>query len=126
LFRGELLQLFGERQMSADSFLVCYGVRWEIDASNDVEVPLLEQRQDPRQLAAKKHKLDSWWGVTTDQNRYFLVVGKLVGKLGWEGEHSLQVSDAESLRIVAETNQRLSEAGLEGEPAWHYQFEPDY
>jgi hypothetical protein len=112
--------------MGADAFHVCYGLRWEVDADNEQEVTLLEKRQDSRQLAARKHKLDSWWGVTTDQRRYFVLVGKLIGNFGWENEHAARLEDADLARLVEETKQKLQAAGFDGSPAWHYQFEPDY
>ncbi len=111
--------------MGADAFLVCYGIRWEVDATNEEEVTLLEKRQDARHLAAKKHNLQSWWGVTTDQGRYFLLVGKLVGNFGWEGKHAARLDDKELAGFVEEAKAKLRAAGLESEPAWHYQFEPD-
>jgi len=112
--------------MGADVFHVCYGLRWEVDAANEEEVSLLEERQDPRQIAAKNNKLDTWWGVTTDQGRYFLTVGKLVGNFGCEGNHTARLEDGEMARLMAEARQRLHAAGLEGEPAWHCQYIPDY
>ena len=112
--------------MGADAFHVCYGLRWEIDSSSEGEVAQLERREDPRQLAAKRFGLDSWWGVTTDEGRYFLLVGKLVGNFGWEGEHAAQISGAVAMRLIEETTAKLRMAKLEGEPAWHYQFQPDY
>ena len=112
--------------MGADAFHVCYGLRWEVDAANGQEVTLLEKRQDSRQLAARNHKLDSWWGVTSDQARYFVLVGKLIGNFGWEHEHAAQLNDTELKRLVEETKQKLRAAGFEGESAWHCQFEPDY
>jgi hypothetical protein len=30
------------------------------------------------------------------------------------------------MRLMEETKQKLRAAGFEDEPAWHYQFEPDY
>jgi hypothetical protein len=112
--------------MGADSFHVCYGLRWEVNAGDEQEVTLLETRQHPRQLAARKHLLDSWWGVTTDQQRYFVLVGKLVGTFGWENKHASKLDDAAITRLVEETKEKLRAAGLTGTPAWHYQFEPDY
>ena len=111
--------------MGADAFHVCYGLRWEVDADNEQEVTLLEQRQDPRQLAARKHKLDSWWGATADQRRYFILVGKLISNFGWENEHAMRLEDADLARFVEETKQKLQAAGFDELPAWHYQFEPD-
>ena len=112
--------------MGADSFHVFYGIRWEIDAANEDSITRLEQRQDSRQLAAKKHELESWWGTTTDQNCYFLLIGKCIGTFGWEGEHSVELLDTESSLVVEETKRKLLVAELQGTPAWHFQFEPDY
>jgi len=111
--------------MSADAFCVCYGLRWEIDGSNEEEVTRLEMRQDPRQLAAKKHNLDSWWANAADGDSYFLFVGKMVGNFGWESKHLMRIEDAELARIVNETKQKLRDAGLAGSPAWQFQFVPD-
>ena len=112
--------------MGADAFYVCYGLRWDVDATNEREIALLEERLDPRQLAAKKHFLETRWGVTANEGRRFLLVGKLVGSFGWEGAQSARLQDGELVRIVAETKRKLEAAGLKDEPAWHYQFEPDY
>src|SRR5689334_7093871 len=100
--------------MGADAFHVCYGLRWEIDSSSADTVAQLEQREDIRQLAARRHGLDSWWGVTTDEGRYFLLVGKLVGNFGWEGEHAANLGDAEQASIISETRATLRAAGFEG------------
>jgi hypothetical protein len=112
--------------MGAEAFHVCYGLRWDVDAAQEDEVTLLEKRQDPRQLAAKRHKLDSWWGATTDQRKYFFLVGKLIGNFGWEGEHSARLTEELMAAVVEETKTKLHAAGFIDEPSWHYQFEPDY
>ena len=111
--------------MGASAFHVCYGIRWEVDVSDAATVQLLEQRQHPHQVAAKLHRLQSWWGGTTDEGRYFVLVGRLIGHYGWEGERAGQLTDAEAAALVAETADRLRAAGIEEQPAWHYQFEPD-
>jgi hypothetical protein len=112
--------------MGADAFLDCYGLRWEVDAANEEEITLLEKRKDPRQLAAKRHTLNSWWVVTTDQGRYFLIVGALVGNFGREGDHALQLTDSEATVLVQTTKEKLLTANFERQPTWHFQFEPDY
>lgn len=65
-----------------------------------------------------------WWGVTTDERRFR--AGRPDGwalRLG--GEAVGQLADAEVAVLVAETAERLWAAGIEGPPAWHFQFEPD-
>ena len=111
--------------MSADSFHVGYGVRYEVEASDAANVALLEQRRHPWQLVARQHGLQSWWGVTTDEHRFFVLIGRLVGHYGWEGDATGQLANAEATAIMVETTERLRAAGIEGEPAWHFQFEPD-
>ena len=61
----------------------------------------------PWQVAAKRHRLGCWWGVTTDQQRFFVLVGRMVGHFGWEGEPAGQLADAEAVAIACETAERL-------------------
>lgn len=112
--------------MGADAFHVYYGLRWEVIADDKEAVELLEKRQDARQLAARAHKLDCWWGVTADERRCFVLVGKRLGNFGWEHQHEAQFEEAGLATLVEETKRRLREAGFEGAPAWQFQFEPDY
>ncbi|WP_165228192.1 hypothetical protein [Aquisphaera insulae] len=111
--------------MGADAFHVCYGLRWEFDATDKAVVDLLERRSDPRQLAARLHRLDLWWGTTSEDGIGFLLVGKLVGRFGWEGERSAQLDDPKAARLADEVRLRLRAAGFTDEPAWLFQFEPD-
>jgi hypothetical protein len=112
--------------MSAESFIVYYGLRWELGAAEGEQITLLERRRDPRQLAAVQHGLDFWWGRTTDEERYFVLLGRQVGPFGWEGESLVRLTDAEAAQLVTETRDRLRAAGFADEPAWYYQFEPDW
>jgi hypothetical protein len=111
--------------VGADSFHVCYGVRQEIEAADNATVEMLELRKHPWQVAAKQHRLKSWWGATIDERRFFVLIGRMVGHYGWEGEAAGQLTDAEAAAVVAETTERLRAAGIDGQPAWHFQFEPD-
>ncbi len=111
--------------MGADAFHVYYGLSWEIDADAHDELSLLESEDDPRQVAAKRHGLGSWWGLTTDESVYFLLVGKLVGHFGWQNQHDKRLEGVAVAHLMEETGEKLRAAGLEGEPAWHFQFEPD-
>jgi hypothetical protein len=112
--------------MNADSFHVCYGLRFEVDASNESEMMPLEEGRDPRQLQARQHGLDSWWVVTPREGTYFLFIGKRVGRFGWEGTSSGSLSDEELAVLVAATKLKLQAAGFAAEPAWHFQVEPGY
>ncbi len=111
--------------MGADAFYVCYGVRLVVDADDAPTTKALELRRHPWQVRAKNHGLDFWWGDTVDERQCFALIGRLVGQYGWEGEPYRELSGAEVDRVVTETAERLLAAGIEGQPAWHFQFEPD-
>jgi hypothetical protein len=111
--------------VGADAFHVGYGVRREVEAADAATVEALELRRHPWQVAAKQHRLRVWWGVTTDERRFFVLIGHVVGHFGWEGEAAGQLSDAEAAAVASETAERLQAAGIEGQAAWHFQFEPD-
>lgn len=111
--------------MSADAFHVCYGLRREVDAFDAATIELLELRRHPWQLAALQHRLQNWWGVATDKRRCFVLVGRLVGHYGCEGQAAGLLADAEAAALMAETAERLRASGIEGQPAWHFQYEPD-
>ena len=110
--------------MGADSFIVYYGIRWEV--SDEAEIESLELKNDSRIKQAKRHKLNSWWGVTTDQEKCFLLVGTELGYFGWEGESNRSISDIEVQAVVKETMGKLKDAGFKENPSFHFQFEPDY
>lgn len=110
--------------MGADSFIVYYGIRWEI--SDEAEIESLELKNDSRIKLTKQYKLNLWWGVTTDQEKYFLLVGAELGSFGWERESNRSISDIEVQAVVKETIVKFKEAGFKENPAFHFQFEPDY
>lgn len=110
--------------MGADAFHICYGLRWEVDADNEEELSRLEARADPRQVAARTHGLGSWWGISSDEHIYFLMVGELVGHFGWQHRPVGRLEGTAIARIMDDTAEKLRKAGLDGAPAWHFQFEP--
>jgi hypothetical protein len=110
--------------MGADGFVAYYGLRW--DVTDAEEIRQLENRTDPRVVAARNNGLKHWWGVTEDQERYFLLIGSELGNLGWEGDSQRALLDEEFARIAADTRDRLHKAGFDSSPALHLQFEPDY
>ena len=69
--------------------------------------------------------MQSWWGQTIDEHRYFLLVGRIVGQFGWEHSSAAQLTDPEALALMTETAENLRNAHIELQPAWHFQFEPD-
>jgi hypothetical protein len=97
--------------MSAEGFLVYYGLRWEFNVNDEEQLRALETRKDQRVQAARKHGLDSWWGRTEEEERYFLLIGKALGNFGWEGEHYVCFDDSQVQRILDDTKKMLQAAG---------------
>jgi hypothetical protein len=112
--------------MSADGFVVYYGLRWDINDSDEATVRALERREDQRIQSARRHGLEAYWGRTEQEDRSCLFVGKEFGCFGGEGQNVARVEDAELLRLLDETKQKLKAAGFVDIPALHIQFEPDY
>ena len=111
--------------MGADAFYVCYGLRWEIVADTDEMAELLEARRDPRQIAAHRYHIKSWWCQTVDDGRSVLLIGEMVARFGWENDHDRRMEGPALLRTMEETQEKLRIAGFVDQPAWHFQFEPD-
>jgi hypothetical protein len=112
--------------VSAEGFVVYYGLRWDIRQDDEATVQALERREDQRIQSARRNGLETYWGRTEEEERYFLFVGRELGCFGREGQNSAQVEDETLLRILDETKRKLKAAGFLGLPALHCQFEPDY
>jgi hypothetical protein len=112
-----------EVEMGADSFVVYYGLRYVV-ADEDIEA--VERRTDHRVIAARRTKLQTYFGRLTDGEPHFLFVGTQLGVFGVEND-SLQAYDAPALeRIINDTRRKLAEAGLPGEPQLHLQLQAQY
>src|SRR5262249_184182 len=111
--------------MGADRFHVFYGVRKVVNGRDTAIRDLLENRRHPWQIAARKFRLDCWWGNTGSESEYFILLGKQVGNYGFEAEREGKLSDSESTSMMAQTREKLRLSGIEDEPAWYFQYEPD-
>lgn len=116
--------------MGADVVHVVYGLRWEwADEALHANAELLEALEageDARQTSAESAGLDHWWGRVTDGGACFLLVGRIVGQLGYEHNVSVRVSAQALDDLQADVHRRLVAAGLDGEPALHLQAEFQY
>lgn len=118
--------------MSADNFLVYYGLRidfgnWEDGTIDEAVIEQLELEEHPLLVLAAEVGLDTWWGnfsLTTEQ--YLLFIGKELGMFGWEAVLGASLSDDELQTIIPEVKAKLKQANLEGEPKLWMQFEPDH
>lgn len=109
--------------MGADTFIAFCGVRYLLAES---EIDAVEIHQDRRVLAARRVKLQTYFGRLTDGEPHFLLVGARLGVFGVEND-SYGSFDAPTLaRMMLDTRAKLAEAGLSGEPQLHLQLEAQY
>lgn len=111
--------------MSADGFVVFYGLKFEIPSEYDA-IEALERETDERLVRATQHGLDHYFGRLTDGAPYHLFIGRTVGDLGIEGESYKALSAEAFNKMATETRKQLAAAGFEGEPVLHFQLEAEY
>jgi hypothetical protein len=111
--------------VSADGFLLYYGVRYTVSYQAEEELASLEDGTHPKLKAAGEAGLQDWWGKTEDEN-YFLLIGAQLGNLGWEGDEHRRIEDDDLTLIMETTRTKLRRAGFSQVPALHAQFEPDF
>lgn len=109
--------------MSANGCVVFYGLRFEVW---DNEIEGLENRSDPRMLAARKAGLKHYWAnFGASGERYMLFVGANIGVLGPENNSEVVLRAPELQAVIESTKGRLRSARLEGEPSLHIQWRED-
>jgi hypothetical protein len=109
--------------MSADAVYAFYGIRWQFDANDAETENLLELSKHPHQLAAKANGLQNWWGRCAEGEYYYLLVGKMIAKLGAENQSSVRVDDSVLASIADETRTKLLSAGFSERAAMIFEFE---
>ncbi len=103
--------------------IVFYGVRLEV---NDCDLDDLESRSHPMQIAAKRVGLESYWGnFAAPKERYFLFVGKLLGKLGVEDRMEIQLNADDFANTATVVAAKLGDAGISHKPFLHLDYQPD-
>ncbi|MEM9943684.1 MAG: hypothetical protein AAF939_19125 [Planctomycetota bacterium] len=108
--------------MDASNFHVYYGLRFDLI---DADLTPFERQESAQQIAACKHGLDCWWGVTNEESN-FLLLGTSIGNFGWEYLANNSTDDTKLTQIMADTKSKLVAAGYTDPPALHCQFEPDF
>lgn len=112
--------------MGADRVTVFYGIRYQVE--DESELSLLRLGRHPLIKAAKKHKLQHYWGNFTidgGNDYYLLYIGTELGEFGGEGKHEMELSDDGFAKIQRDTRKKLATAGFSLKPALMVQFEPD-
>jgi hypothetical protein len=109
--------------MSAETFIAYFGLRFEVGPE---EVEGVEGRTDRRVVAARRVGLKCYWGSFGElQESYLLFIGVELGKLGAENSESVNIPLDALQRLIDITKAKLVEAGFEGAPSFHLQWEPD-
>jgi hypothetical protein len=109
--------------MGADAFVAFYGLHYTL---SDDEADAVEQQTDARVTAAKRAKLQTYFGRLTDGEPYFLLLGTRLGVFGVENECGRSFDAAALDRIMRETATKLRKAGLPDTPQLHLQLVAKY
>lgn len=99
--------------MGADAFIVFYGVRYEIPATDESLEPF-EMRTAPLYQQANRARLKTYFDRMTDGEPYFFYVGTELGCFGIENDSLKSYTSTELQRIITETDAKLREGGFEG------------
>jgi|SRR5215472_11401312 len=109
--------------MSADTCIAYFGLRIEI---SDDEIEGIERRSDQRVAAARRAGLKYYFGNFGGlQERYLMFVGDQLGLMGLENSEAISVSLEDIQERMDKTKAKLTEAGFEGAPSLHLQWQPD-
>jgi hypothetical protein len=109
--------------MSASACVAFYGLRYEVAPS---EIEALEERRDPRQVAARKAGLQTYWGnFDWAEPRYVLLVGARLAVLGPENDPFASLSIEQLAETVLLTDGKLAGVNLAGDRRLHIDFQED-
>lgn len=127
--------------MGAEAFVVYYGVRFVVEdqveiasleyslsRSNNGDVPidsLDADRWHPKVRTAVRADLQWTWGITQEET-YYLLIGKELGWLGWEHTGEIAIPTQELEAAMAETKRRLHLAEFNEPVSLHAHHEPDF
>lgn len=106
--------------MSASVCIGYFGLRFEVQAH---EIDQLEERSDPRQVAARQAGLTSYWAnFGGEAERYVLFVGTQLAMLGPENDIAAALPIERLLSIASDTADRLRSARMVGEVGLHLEW----
>lgn len=109
--------------MSSDTFIVYFGLRFEVGAD---EIEGIELRSDKRIMAARRVGLKCYWGnFGALEERYLLFIGAEIAILGAENSEEVIMSFSDAQRSFDDTKERLKEAGFSEVPKLHFRWRPD-
>ena len=86
----------------------------------------LRHALDPRLVAARDVRLDSWWGRLTDGADFHLLIGKRLGVFGSENDAEKQMTLQELSTLAAQTDTLLKDGGFVETASLVFQLEAQY
>lgn len=109
--------------MSSDTFIAYFGLKFE--ASPD-EVEAIELRSDQRVAAARRAGIKYYFGdFGGSEESNLLFVGSQLGIIGPENSSSVEIELDQLQQLIDKTKSALADAGFEGVPSLHLQWQPD-
>jgi hypothetical protein len=109
--------------MSASACVGYFGLRYEVLCD---EVDRLEESLDPRQIAARRAGLSSYWAnFGGETERYVLFVGAKLAILGPENDLTNSLAMERLLTLASNTAERLRLTDLTGEVGLHLEWLSD-
>jgi len=107
--------------MSADSFKVFIGLRFDIDFTNEDEMEKIENETDSRIELAKKANLEYFTGGRDEEDDH-LFIGKVIDNFGWEYNAHKQMDLTEMSEVYKNVCEKISGVGFKEAPRIHFQF----
>jgi hypothetical protein len=111
------------QSVPASSCVAFYGLRYDVRPE---QIEALEGKSDIRLVAARRVGLKYYWGnFGAPGERWVLFIGARLGVLGAEDQGEVQLGGEELLKLMRDTEAKLSRAGFEGPPSLflHWQSE---
>ncbi len=110
--------------MSASSTVAFFGLRFKIDAAEDIAAR--EERRHLHQRYANQASLNHYWAnFDAPGELYYSFLGRRLGIIGPENEREISVTADDFETIQRETKEKLRLLDLEIEPQLYLQLIPD-
>ena len=107
--------------MSADSFKVFIGLRFDIDFTNEDKMEKIENGTDARIELAKKAGLEYFTGGRDEEDDH-LFIGQAIDTFGWEYNSHRQMDVTQLSETYKNISEKMSSVGFNETPQIHFQF----
>ena len=113
--------------MGADLLIVYYGIRYEVP---EAEIEQIENEKHNLIIAATQAKLNYFSARFDDDitkpEVHYLFIGTEMGIFGREYQLQKQINAEALISLMTDTQAKLRNAKINGEPHLWLQFRPDY